>query len=273
MAHKILIFGKGFIGSRIQSFLHCDATTKMIHSFRDVESLIKKYKPRTIINCIGITGKRNVDDCEINKDSTLFANSYIPMLLAEVAIRNNIKLVHISSGCIYCYDYVRSRPITEREVPDFFDLYYSRSKIYAERALEILSSKSNVLIMRLRIPLDNRPHRRNILTKLIKYKKIIDIPNSVTYMPDFLRALKHLMARDARGLYNVVNKGALRYPNLIKIYKKYNPQLNFQAVPFKKLNLVRTNLLLSTKKLEQSGFKVRNINSVLEECVKSYLKF
>jgi biotin operon repressor len=40
----------------------------------------------------------------------------------------------------------------------------------------------------------------------------------------------------------------------------------------KKLGLSRTNLLLSTSKLEKSGFKVRNINSILEECVKEYLK-
>jgi hypothetical protein len=45
-----------------------------------------------------------------------------------------------------------------------------------------------------------------------------------------------------------------------------------QIIPLNKLGLIRTNLLLSTIKLEKTGFKVRNINSVLEECVKEYLK-
>jgi hypothetical protein len=38
-----------------------------------------------------------------------------------------------------------------------------------------------------------------------------------------------------------------------------------------KLQLVRTNLILSTKKLEQSGFKMPRIEDVLEECVRNYV--
>ena len=89
----------------------------------------------------GITGQGNVDGCELEKDMTLFANTYMPIILAEVALRNNMKLVHISSGCIYHYDYARDKPLRE------------------------------------------------------------------TQIPDFIKALKHLIRVDARGIYNVVNKG------------------------------------------------------------------
>ena len=118
----------------------------------------------------------------------------------------------------------------------------------------------------------NAKHPKNILDKLLKYKKVIDISNSVTYIPDFVKAIKHLIKIDARGVYNVVNKGGLRYPDLMRAYQKYVPTFKLQRVTLKKLNLVRTNLILSTSKLEKSGFKVRNINSVLDECVKEYLK-
>ncbi len=269
MKDKMLIFGKGFIGERLREKLGCKISDKEIVSLRDAEKEINKHSPRVIINCIGHTG-RNVDECERDKDRTLSSNTFVPILLAEVAIRNRIKLVHISSGCIYHFDYSKNIPIDETKVPDFFELFYSRSKIYAERALAVLADKFDILLIRLRVPLDNRPHPKNLLTKLLRYKKAIDIPNSVTYLPDFLEAADHLIRIGARGIYNVVNRGGLRYPELLEVYRKYVPDFKYKIINSKELNLVRTNLILSTKKLEQSGFKTRDIHAVLEECVCAY---
>jgi 3,5-epimerase/4-reductase len=271
MNKNILILGKGFIGEGLRKELDCRIDGSMIRSFSDADKLIKKFNPKIIINCIGTTGRRNVDDCEAQKGPTLLANSFIPVILAEVVLRNNIKLVHISSGCIFNYDYKKNRAVNEKSQDYFFNLFYSRSKIYAERALEALSREYNILIVRMRIPLLNAKHPKNILYKLLKYDKIVDVPNSVTYIPDFVKAVGHLIKIDARGIYNVVNKGGLRYSDLLLVYKKYVPSFKWQIIIPDKLKLVRTNLILSVNKLERSGFKVRNINSVLDECVRGYL--
>jgi len=273
MTNKILILGKGFIGNKIQKEIGGEISDRLIHSYKDAEKEILRFSPKILINCIGITGAHNVDDCELVKDETLLANTYIPILLAEVALRNKIKLVHISSGCIFNYDYEKDLPITEEKIPDFFGLFYSRTKIYSERALETLTQKYPILIIRMRSSLDNKPHPKNLLSKLIKYKKIIDIENSVTYIPDFVKMLKHLLKINATGTYNTVNKGALRYPELMNIYKKYKPDFNYELINLKNLKLTRTNLIMSTKKLEKSGFKVRQIKEVLDECVKNYVKY
>lgn len=271
--NKILIFGPGFIGEKLCRALGANISKKRIVGFKDADDEVEKYSPKIIINCIGHTGQKNVDGCELEKDKTLSSNVFVPLILAEVALRRNIKLVHVSSGCIYHFDYKKDKPITEEEPPDFFDLFYSRSKIYAEEALKALSSQFNILIVRIRIPLDNRPHSRNILTKLINYKKVIELANSVTYIPDFIKALKHLLKIDAKGIYNVVNKGGLKYSELLSVYKKYVPNFEYKVINHRNLNLVRTNLILSTTKLEKTGFKVRPIKEVFEECVKEYLKY
>ncbi len=271
MKNKVLILGKGFIGSRLQEELRCELSEDRINSIADAEKVINRFRPDTIINCIGFIG-RNVDDCELNKDKALMANTFVPVMLAEAALRHNIKLVHISSGCIYHYDYSIGVPISEETIPDFLELYYSRTKVYAERALEALLKKYPILIIRIRVPLDCRPNPRNILTKLIEYKKVIDLPNSVTYIPDFLEALSHLINKGACGIYNVVNKNPLRYPELLEAYKKYAPEFKYEVIDYKRLNLVRTNLVLATEKLENTGFKVRDIHEVLDECVKEYIK-
>lgn len=272
MNKKILILGKGFIGGLLKKELDCLIDGSLITCYSDAEKLINKYNPKIIINCIGITGKRNVDDCELEKDAVLLANSFIPIMLAEAALRNNIKLVHISSGCIFKYDFKKDNPIKENKIPDFLDLFCSRSKIYSERALEHLTDKKNILILRIRIPLDTKPHQKNILDKLIKCRKVIDIPNSVTYIPDFIKAVRHLIKIDARGIFNVVNEGGLRYPKLMDVYTRHVPGFTYETIDYRDLNIVRTNLILSTDKLKETGFKIRSIDSVLDECVKEYLK-
>lgn len=268
---KILILGKGFIGTRLKEHFKCDIADQRINSFEDADNIIKQYNPDIVINCIGYIGEKNTWDCEKNKDKTLFANTYIPILIAEAAIKHKKKLIHISSGCIYHFDYEKDKPVTEEKIPDFFGLTYSRSKIYSELALQNLAIKYNILIPKIRIPLYNKPHPKNLLTKLINYKKIITLPNSVTYIPDFINALEHLIKIDARGTYNIVNKGALYYPDLMEIYKKYKPEFEYGFVDLEKIGIKRTNIILSTEKLEKTGFQMRDINDVLEECVKDYL--
>lgn len=60
----------------------------------------------------------------------------------------------------------------------------------------------------------------------------------------------------------------------MEIYQKYNPNYQYEIVPLEKvLKTLRTNLLLSTRKLENTGFKVRKINDLLNECVKKYIEY
>lgn len=269
---KPVILGNGFIGQRLGKELSCPISTRPISSFEDVKSVIEEHRSNVLINCIGFVGKNSVDECEGNRSKTLFANTYIPILLAEVAFRYNVKLVHLSSGCIYHYDYDNDSPISETEIPNFFNLYYSRTKIYSEAMLKTLNDLANILILRIRIPLDDRPHQKNLLTKLIKYQKALNIANSITYIPDFIKAVKHLLAINATGIFNTVNDGVLQYSRLLDIYKHYVSDFNYSIIDYKTLGLVRTNLILSVNKLKASGFSIRNINNVCEECIINYLE-
>ena len=273
MNTKILILGKGYMGTRLQEVFDCPIDDQRITSIADAENVLSRHKPKILINCIGFTGGGNVDGCEDHLEKTMMANAFVPLLLAEACIRRKVKLVHLSSGCIYHFDFKKGQtPITETRVPDYFDLYYSRTKIYSEQPLVNLSKQYDILILRVRIPFDNRPHPKNILNKLIRYGKVIDVPNSVTYVPDFIAMLKHLLKINARGLFNTTNKGALRYPRLLRVYRKYVPDFRFETISYESLKINRTNLTLSTKKLEDSGFKVRSINDVLDEAIAEFVK-
>jgi len=267
---QVLVLGRGYFGTKLAKAYKTTAIAAHIENMSGVIKLLKAHKPQIIINCTGFTGSPNVDDCENNLEKTLIANTFVPILLAEFCVRLNIKLVHISTGCLYePHDFL---PIGETLPPDFFALYYSRTKIYSESALVTLSQKFPILILRPRIPLDVIPHPKNILTKILKFEQVINCANSVTYMPDFIKAVQHLIAKDARGLYNVVNSGGLKYTTLLKEFAKHSPIAMKKVFCYTTLPTPRTNLILSTAKLKATGFEVRPIDEVLAECVKEYLK-
>ncbi|MFZ2357334.1 MAG: sugar nucleotide-binding protein [Candidatus Omnitrophota bacterium] len=271
MENDILIFGNGLVAERLQEAFRCELI-KEKNSLDFIAKQVKKRHPKIIINCTDYEGI-NADSCELNKDGTLSKNVFFPITLAEFCIRNKIKLIHVGNGCLYHFDYKKNRPLKESAKPDFFGLFYNRSMIYSDQVLSLLAEKFDILIVRIRLPIDTQPHPKNLLTKLISFKKAIRQPNSVTYIPDFISALKHLIKIKARGIYQVVNTGALYYPKLLNAYKKYNKKFIYKIIDFKDLHMVRTNLILSNAKLIQSGFKMRHIDEVLEECVKKYIKY
>jgi len=269
---RILIFGNGYIGKRLAEGLNCNLSERRIYQTKDILEEVKKYKANIIINCIGYVGYDNVGDCETLQRKTLITNCTVPLMFAEAAVRTGVKVVHISSGCMYEYNYKKNKPIQESKKPDYFKLYYSRTKIYSEGALSTLIPDYNILITRIRIPLDDRPSRKNILDKLIKYKKVIDIPNSITYIPDFIEMVKHLIKVNARGIYNTVNKGKLYYKDLLDEYKCHKYDFDYKLIKLRQLKLNRTTMIMSTKKLENTGFKVRHIKDVITECVENYIE-
>ena len=87
----------------------CPVYEGRILSYQDALAAFEKHKPTVIVNCIGYTGARNVDDCELDVDKSMLANTMVPIWLGELVFRNPVKLVHISSGCIYHYDYSKQK--------------------------------------------------------------------------------------------------------------------------------------------------------------------
>ena len=249
----------------------CPVSRRKIATPADAERIIRHFRPTIMINGIGYHGEKNIDDCERFPDKTLRANTLVPLLLAEAAIKFGIRLVHISSGCLFHYR-PGDAPITENSTPDFLETIYARTKIYADLAMANLSRKYPILTLRIRLPLDERPHPFNLLSKLLQFKSVIEEPSSITYIPDFLNALSHLIHIHARGVYNVVNPGSLSFVDILKIYQKYVPGHAYRIIAPAQLAHKRAIVLLSARKLIQSGYPIRPIRRVIEPCIRSYIQ-
>ncbi len=214
-----------------------------------------------------------MDWCEDHKDETLFSNVTVPTLIAESCANFDIRMVHIGSGCIYETNRCSGIGFSENDKPNFKGSFYSRTKIFAEK---ILSEYDNVLQLRIRMPIDNILSSRNLIDKLINYENVINIPNSITYIPDLMIAAKKLMDMHETGIFNVTNAGSITHKEILEMYQQIvNPSYKMpKFIPADRLNTVaqRSNCILYNSRLEGKGIKMRHVLDATEECMKEYAK-
>jgi dTDP-4-dehydrorhamnose reductase len=269
---NILILGNGYLANRVKEENGWEICADKINGYDDLENIFKKHKPEVIVCAIGFTGRPNTDNCEQNIEKTISSNTFIPVYLAELSFRHpEVHIISIASGCIFNDS---DKAYTEEDIGNYEGLFYSRSKIYAEEILKYpVRLGRKISICRIRIPIDYIPSPRNVLDKLINYKTILDIPNSITYVPTLCRGLDFIVKHNVYGVINLVNEGTIRYPKLLDEYKKYVPDFQYKITDLKTIGVKRTNLeLVPSVKLKKLGFKNENINDLIPIIVKKYME-
>lgn len=278
---KTLLLGStGYLGEQFLK-LYSNALTPKI-DIADRAAVIKMLdaeKPAIVINCAGKTGRPNVDWCETHKEETLRANVTGALILLEECLVQGIYLVHMSSGCIYQGDKGNKGDpsaslgagagFTEEDPPNFTGSFYSRTKGWSDQIMRDFP----VLNLRLRMPFDGSRSERNLIMKLTKYGKVLDVQNSITSLPDFLIAAGTLIERRATGTYNVVNPGTISPYRIMELYKEIvDPAHQFERLTLDHLSGVvkagRSNCILSTEKITTEGIRLRPVEEAVREALR-----
>lgn len=266
---RVLIFGsKGYLGQQFLKLYPSAVTPSVDIADREaVQSFLHKEKPDIVINCAGKTGRPNVDWCEDHKKETVRSNITGPLILLEECEKAGASFVQLGSGCIYAGDN-GGRGFTEEDSPNFAGSFYARSKAWIDQILK----EFPVLTLRLRMPFDGSLSDRNLILKLRKYARVLDEPNSITYLPDFLQAAKTLIEKRKTGLYNIVNPGAMSPYEIMMEYKKVvDSKHSFERLTLDHLSEVvkagRSNCILSTAKLKGEGIELPPVAESLKKAL------
>jgi len=183
---------------------------------------INQYKPKYIINCAGVTGRPNVDWCEDHKQETIRSNVIGTLNLCDVAFLHNIHVTNFATGCIFEYDDKHELGsgvgFLEQDEPNFNASFYSMTKGLVEK---LLNFYPNVLTLRVRMPLSDDLSPRSFITKITKYERVVNIPNSMTVLHDLLPVSLDMTEKELRGIYNFTNPGAISHNEILDLYKKY----------------------------------------------------
>jgi len=280
---RILTLGKGFVSDHLPYPVISD---RVIPDDIAIRLMLKAYKPDVLINCIGKTGRPNVDWCEDHKAETYMANVTLPAILASECEKLGIHLIHIGSGCIYFGPSPNSTYCMPSGLPHYsMDIgwteedfanpksYYSQTKYACDLTI---GSMSNVSILRIRMPVSTKNDPRNFINKVRNYSQVIDIPNSMTLMDDLVRCVDWAAKGNKTGIFHVTNAQPITAAQVMREFQKYQPLHKFEVIDedeLDKLTLAkRSNCLLNTDKLRESGFTMSSSEDGLKACMAAYIK-
>lgn len=230
-----------------------------------------------LINAAGFTGKPNVEQCEVRREETLQGNLLLPQMLSHLAAVENVRWLHISSGCIYQGDN-GGKGFTEEDEPNFSFKYnncsfYSGVKAVAETYLR---EDSRCYVARLRIPFDENDGPRNYITKLLTYSKIYDNINSISHIGDFVQSSLELYERDCpTGIYNITNEGSISTREVVAMIQEIlNPTREFEYFAddeefYRVAKTPRSNCVLNVNKIASFGLPMRSVQDALKEAIEN----
>lgn len=200
-------------------------------------------------------------------------NLYAPVSLALACRDRAIHYTYLGTGCIFSYINEVDKGFTESDLPNFFGSGYSTVKGFTDRLMHQLSS--NVLNLRIRMPIIGEDNGRNFITKITNYEKICSIPNSMTVLPELLPIVLDMMSAKIVGTMNLTNPGVISHNEILSLYKEHvDPDFtwkNFSAEEQRKiLASERSNNLLDTTRLETFAPHVRPIKQAVKELMMEY---
>ncbi|XP_004244296.2 trifunctional UDP-glucose 4,6-dehydratase/UDP-4-keto-6-deoxy-D-glucose 3,5-epimerase/UDP-4-keto-L-rhamnose-reductase RHM1 [Solanum lycopersicum] len=234
--YKFLIYGRtGWIGGLLSKLcekqgIPYEYGKGRLEDRSQLLSDIHAVKPTHVFNAAGVTGRPNVDWCESHKTETIRTNVAGTLNLADVCKENGLLMVNFATGCIFEYDAAHPEGsgigFKEEDTPNFTGSFYSKTKAMVE---ELLKEYPNVCTLRVRMPISsdlNNP--RNFITKISRYNKVVNIPNSMTILDELLPISIEMAKRNLTGIWNFTNPGVVSHNEILEMYKKYiNPEFKW----------------------------------------------
>jgi dTDP-4-dehydrorhamnose reductase len=100
-------------------------TNVRVEDYVSIVESINKSQPEVVVNCIGIVKQSNLAN---NPIASISINSLFPHQLAELCLDKGIRVIHISTDCVFSGNKGKYK---EDDVPDAIDIY-GRTKYLGE---------------------------------------------------------------------------------------------------------------------------------------------
>lgn len=230
-----------------------------VSDFKKLETLIIKIMPDIIINCIGLLNKT----AEENPEKAILINSYLPHFLESITKSSKIKVIHISTDCVFSGkegNYIESSFKNGNG-------YYAQSKALGE----IVNDKDLTFRTSIIGPEINR-NGIGLFNWFYQQKEQINGYTNAFWTGittiELLNAIKSAINEDLVGLYHLVNG--------MKI-SKYQ-LLNLMNIEFNKgIKIVKDDEYKIDKSLINTrndfSFQVNEYSKMLEEMNKWIIKY
>jgi dTDP-glucose 4,6-dehydratase len=276
---KFLIYGhQGWIGKQVVSLLRSKYEVNLgecrVDDEKGVEQEVLKHHPDRIITLTGRTHGEGIQTIDyLEKPGKLVDNVrdnlYGPLALAIICKKLNIHLTYLGTGCVF-NDQDGETNFNESSLPNFFGSSYSIIKGFTDRLMH--QFESNVLNVRIRMPITDNHNPRNFITKITQYEKICSIANSMTVLPDLLPLMVDMSKRKITGTINLTNPGVITHNEILEMYKELvDPSFTWKNFTIDEQDKIlaskRSNNALDTSKLVSMYPGVLPIKESVRKCL------
>ncbi|MDR1761221.1 MAG: dTDP-4-dehydrorhamnose reductase [Bacteroidales bacterium] len=189
------------------AFIFTDADTLNITSEEELQQFFNTNKVDCIVNCAAYTA---VDKAEDDKETAYAINSEAVRLLAKIAAKNNIKLIHISTD--YVFDGKSYMPYSE-DMAICPQTVYGQSKADGERAVMEIASNQAVIIRTSWLYSSFGNNFVKTMLRLGTEKEVLNVIfdqiGTPTYAADLATAIMQVVNAEqfVPGIYHFSNEG------------------------------------------------------------------
>lgn len=237
LKEKILVFGStGMVGHIItlylselkkynilntsRSKLNNDTILLDVQDHQKVENLIHTTKPNIIINCVGVLIKESAQ----RPDKAVYLNSYFPHFLEWIGQQQNIKIVHLSTDCVFSG---KKGGYCETDCKD-------GSGFYAEsKALGEINNSKDLTIRTSFVGPELKMHGSGLFNWFIMQNNAISGYSDVYWTGfttlEIAKAVDLLINQNLKGLYHLVPQEKISKYHLLELMKKiFNKQIDIK---------------------------------------------
>ena len=223
---KVLILGSyGMIGHQIFYELYKSKKYELYNSsknnklnektvlldltdFQSTQDLITELKPNFIVNCAGIL----IEDAEKKSSEAILLNAYLPHFLEHLCNLNDIKLIQISTDCVF-----------SGKNPPYFE--YSKKEgtsVYSKtKSLGEINSKNHLTIRTSVIGPDLKIHGKELFSWFMSQSGTIEgyekaIWSGVSTL-ELAKTIDLFIQKEITGIYNLCSKEPISKLSLLRL--------------------------------------------------------
>ncbi len=256
MKKKILILGStGLIGHQIHYLLSNDSKYEIFDiAYRNklhagtllldimdekiLNSEIKRIKPDYVINCVGTLIKESASDPEL----AIYTNSVLPHRLKNICNSLSIKLVHMSTDCVFSGK--NKEPYKETDIKDGLDVYAKTKAIGEIIEDNHLTLRTSVIGPELKK--DGEQLFNWFMSEKGEVEGFSDAIWSGVTSLELARGVDWAIENNICGLYQLTNGLPISKNEILKLFKKYtNKKISIR--PISGINIDKS--FIDTRKL------------------------
>ncbi|MBT6448794.1 MAG: SDR family oxidoreductase [Flavobacteriaceae bacterium] len=227
----------------------------------NIEDFLTKINPDIIINAAGVTIRR-ANEASINQ--IIFVNSLLPNILNKWAEKNNCRLIHFSTDCVFSG---KKGNYKDNDITDAVDTYgktKSLGEVNSDYALTIRSSMIGFELF----------NKTELLEWAFKnQKKSINGFSNIIYSGITTPLIAKIVVKiindftDLSGIYNISSVPISKYYLLKKINDIFDLNIEIKSMKSKPSD----KTLLSENFYNRTGIEIPDWDSMLVELKKSWL--